>query len=606
MKKRNLLSIILLALVLFLTSIPCQPVEAQEMISQDKYDFELLINDQKFTLLSSVQDLIDLGFETDDDLSELELGSYRYTNVDFYLGKSKAGFTAKIANFTPNRINADQGLVYGLRLDSDSKYGVPFTLSGNITENSTLDEVKASFGLPTTVTTFDTGTTSLEYGIMENSYSLRFDQDNKLTNVRIEFSGNYRKDENSEETRQNVNKTGYKDKMRFALSEDLFDYTFYLDYNYIQLPVLVSDLMEDGWILAVKPVDTISSSTYESGFYLEKNNQFLKTSLFNPDANEQAVENCYVDTIAVSTHAHPYRQSCFVPLELSRGVVLGQTKKEDLITAYSDDYVLEESSKENVSTVTVSMPRKSSRYYEFIFVDDILARVNFSNSRFTEPYEPEVEIAPSYFVEGIEAILKDSNNSSSSANVEEETTETVTEEEVEENGVEVEEEEEKDEPELSDESIEKTDEAKSPNAKESRKLGAPIPVHNMKVFRSWANNPWLNGEKPRVNDSDEDSYYNTYKTSYCRDGGVKFLTNYNYAKIQGTIAFPRDAIFDTDEGYIEIYGDDELIFTSKKFNIETKAEEFEVDISKYEKVLMEWKGYYRHATLYDCVFIPFE
>ena len=116
------------------------------------------------------------------------------------------------------------------------------------------------------------------------------------------------------------------------------------------------------------------------------------------------------------------------------------------------------------------------------------------------------------------------------------------------------------------------------------------------------------------NQYSEDSYGNTYNTSFSlSSGSVIYNLNYKFKQFQCTIACPAGIQYSSfrDSAEVTIYGDDELLYKSPKINNETKPIPISLDTSGVEILKISWEsnggnvwlnwGYF--ATLFDAILI---
>lgn len=392
---KKILSFLLL-ITLSLTLLLALPVRAEEELSQDKYDFELKLNGKLFRFLETSDHFLEVtGLDKPDSFWQGWKEPYDIATPIYCLTEE----------IDPE---SEPKVVIGFLNGNQGGEMMPFELSGGITQDSNLDEVVQVYGMPSREYFYTDGNIGLDYGLPNSRYRLIFDPEGLLESLQIYHQYEYQNPENADEIRVQQFKagTGKSDGKRLALSEDLFDYTFYMDYAYYQLPVQPTELAKDGWLLVQKEQDTIPAG--ESGGYsiLEKNNQFLLSELLNPSEKELPAEEADLMTIDVrSLENHPDRGPTRVHLELPRGIILGESTRDEVEKAYGGDYKMEEQEvhvREGYTRLELRHPEREDEGYDFTFYRDILVEVRINAKRAPETYQAELEEAPEYFVKALE------------------------------------------------------------------------------------------------------------------------------------------------------------------------------------------------------------
>ena len=89
----------------------------------------------------------------------------------------------------------------------------------------------------------------------------------------------------------------------------------------------------------------------------------------------------------------------------------------------------------------------------------------------------------------------------------------------------------------------------------------------------------------------EDNYANSYASSfYATSGGVTFLLNYKYKTFSGVVASAKGHQADVSHSsaQLEIYAGDTLLFSSGDMNNTSPLTTFELDVSGYERITLQW------------------
>ena len=375
---------------------------AASLDAKSPYEFKFQVNGENLALHDPVQKLLDLGFVCEEELGEIKLDAFTGIFLKFYLGNDYHGAYVTVANFGEDQITADQAVIAGIQFETAENYLVPFQLYGGITENSSLEELRAAFGQSTDERKAEYGT-NLEYGINRSKYQFMFDNDGKMTQVQLNYSEPLELPENFLEIQKSVKKHGVEDGKRLALSEDPFAFSFYLDHAYYQMPASIADLMADGWMLVVKPAESIPAQNTQSGLMIMKDNQFMRVTLINTSDKEAAAEDCAIYSLLVASEGIDWQGVTRKPLEISRGIVLGKSTLAEFKEAYADStrFAIEEEYDESTELTSVSLqqPGNSSYSYYLKFKNDILVQVEMSIFKTPVAYEPQWEEASPEFLE---------------------------------------------------------------------------------------------------------------------------------------------------------------------------------------------------------------
>ena len=114
---------------------------------------------------------------------------------------------------------------------------------------------------------------------------------------------------------------------------------------------------------------------------------------------------------------------------------------------------------------------------------------------------------------------------------------------------------------------------------------------------------------------EEDNYGNKYEHSFSAENStVAYLVNFKYQTFSGTVGFPKGQEADSfrSSATLKIYGDGKEIAKFVDVTADTKPQFFELDISAYEKVTLEWncaggnvwRNWGHFATVFDGVLVP--
>ncbi len=143
----------------------------------------------------------------------------------------------------------------------------------------------------------------------------------------------------------------------------------------------------------------------------------------------------------------------------------------------------------------------------------------------------------------------------------------------------------------------------------------PLILGEMEIFENdTEGGSWVT----KTNQTDkylEDNYSNTYKHSLSVGcGSLTYLVNFKYQTFRGTVAFPKGLESDgpRSSASLYIYGDGEKIAEFLDIDESSKPEYFELDISRFERIVLKWTcegyniwqdwGYF--ATIFEGEMIP--
>lgn len=129
---------------------------------------------------------------------------------------------------------------------------------------------------------------------------------------------------------------------------------------------------------------------------------------------------------------------------------------------------------------------------------------------------------------------------------------------------------------------------------------------------------YQNGEENvKKNETLKDNYGNSYNTSMSigYQGSISWKLGGEYEKFDGVIACPEgySSGFTTSDVTVRIYGDDQILYTSSPSGPESAPQEFNVNVSGYDTLRVEWDCDYtfnlwynwsNYATIYDGQLTP--
>lgn len=143
----------------------------------------------------------------------------------------------------------------------------------------------------------------------------------------------------------------------------------------------------------------------------------------------------------------------------------------------------------------------------------------------------------------------------------------------------------------------------------------PVLLGEMEIFKNDTKGGSMASKTDEADAFEEDNYGNKYEHSFHAEcGSVVYLVNFKYKTFSGTVAFPKGVESDSfrTSATLRILGDGKEIAKFADFTSDSKPQLFELDITAYEKITLEWKstgdniwrnwGYF--ATIFDGVMEP--
>ena len=311
-------------------------------VSENLYDFQVKIDGVVYQFPTTVEEFEKNGWELligSYDDKELAPGSRTY---DTTFRKDGMEFDITIRNLDTSVLEIKDCLVVGLELDSYYNNLPPVELSKGVTFDSTLAEILEALGNPSDE--YDGYSYYINYSDKQGEYSFTFESKEdgtKLSALEIQNDRGYEDlitiDPNKEYSVPEIVSNYQKSE---AFTEDIYDFVIKLEGEFYQLPVPLSVLLEDGWVIVTKDIVEIPAYDYDYGFEIRKGNQVLDVTLMNYDKSAQIPENCFVVGMDVGGYNGTFN------LELAHGVTL-DSSVEELIAAFGEPTEITEYSYSN-------------------------------------------------------------------------------------------------------------------------------------------------------------------------------------------------------------------------------------------------------------------
>lgn len=276
-----------------------------------------------YTDLESV--LADLGWTADDDMNDMtaELDPYQYTTLYFDKGDDK--ITVDVINFGVNSRPAGECVAGGLAIDSiwvkDTSLDVQLP-GGIVRGTSTLDDIKSAYG-PASDTYEGDLYTQLAY--RTDSYeeiTLKVYKDSGVlmdVDVRdFEKPEGFVEGEASTEVPAAV--AAYEKPA--ALSDDPLQYQIRLENNVYSLPVPVSTLVADGFVIDEDNSEATVMGGSTGWVTLRLGGQQMQVLASNFEKDAVTIENCWVTDISAG------KQDLDIDAELPGGITVGMSQAD--------------------------------------------------------------------------------------------------------------------------------------------------------------------------------------------------------------------------------------------------------------------------------------
>ena len=353
--------ILLMTFVVLLTG--CGNKKEKSPLSDDIYDFEVMIAGDIFKFPTTVEAFEEKGWELViggyEDEEELDPGERTY-DVNFKKGNME--FYVVIRNLDNSVLAIEDCVVVGFDVYyEDFEKTSLVELSKGITLGSTLADVIVAYGEPDyTSDDYIVSSSSyyyLNYVDEHGEYYFFFESNNPSEKiVSINVTNNRDADKLvalSEDKEYEVPLIVLNYEKPVEFTEDIYDFIVSLEGEMYQLPVPVSLLLEDGWVIVDNnlKIKEVGAYAYEFDFLIRKGNQVMGTMIANYDKNAQIPENCFIVEMQAIDN---------FDLELANGIRVGSSV-EELVAAFGEPTDISE----YISTANYSYKITYSIVYDF-------------------------------------------------------------------------------------------------------------------------------------------------------------------------------------------------------------------------------------------------
>ena len=294
-----------------------------DLASMNWSDYAVSINGTVLTFPTTFDALTPLGLENDDDPAATEIEPNQYGMLYFHLGEGR--ISVEFTNLDINVLPADQTVVTGIQLDKmflDDE-PVQIELPGGIKYGeSTLEDIETAYGKASDVYEGDMYTKLTYEQDIYNSVELEIDKESgKLSSVDIQ---NIKEPENMQKGEVNTDVPAEVAAYTLPeqLSDDLNAYEIQVEDTVYKLPVPVSVMIADGWVLDADGSDEIIAAKNFGWVTLSKNNQTIREIVRNHEDYATIPENCWLGSISLGL------QDADLEGSLPGGIHVGMTMEE--------------------------------------------------------------------------------------------------------------------------------------------------------------------------------------------------------------------------------------------------------------------------------------
>jgi|GEM_PF-1505914 len=308
---------------------------ASGTVSDDLYKYEVLINGIAYSLPTSFSTFEKNGWVgTDFVKSTLAPNKYKIA----YLKNGEQEMMINIANFGMDVSPLSKCYVGEVTIDSQNiKKGTTISIAKGITIGSTYDQVIAAYGKPSSEYKGDT-LVKLTYKSGDYSnYEISTDsKTKKVYSIKLEnLVPPVEAQTKSTDTTLPAVVKNYKAPS--SVGKDLLSFQVKYGGNFYKLPVPITELIKNGWVLTSDSSKVIAAKSSAVGVKLRKDNQVLRTQIENYSDKGEPLNHCF------ATYIEYYNNGAMIPLELPKGIT-EKSSIDQVIAAYGKPIKVEESS----------------------------------------------------------------------------------------------------------------------------------------------------------------------------------------------------------------------------------------------------------------------
>lgn len=310
--------------------------------SHDLYSFEIMLNGKSYTLPEDFSEFKANGWIIKDGNDDVIAPNEHVSGKFIKCEDSK--IEATFINNGKDELPADECEVGGIYVDKlATKKGTVLVLPKGIGFDSTKDDVIMAYGNPTNIN--DSQTRCVLYYEIKANQNASISIDKESGKVESIYINNFIDKKDASDKKNDDSSTEVPDsveqyKAPSELTDDISSFNVNYDGVLYHLPIPVSELVKNGWIIQESPKENIPARNSISGVVLRKGNQVITTTIYNDSPKAASVENCFLTEIREDELVNK------IPVVLPKGIRIGSSKAEVEsafsglnITKHEDSYV---------------------------------------------------------------------------------------------------------------------------------------------------------------------------------------------------------------------------------------------------------------------------
>ncbi|MBU3175548.1 hypothetical protein KPL47_04120 [Clostridium estertheticum] len=285
---------------------------ASVAISNDLYQYQVLINGIAYSLPAAFSTFEKNGWVGEDFLKST-LAPNKYKIV--YLKKGEQTMMINIANFGTDVLPLSKCHVGAITIDSENiKKGTTISIAKGITIGSTNAEVTAAFGKASSQYNGDTRIKLTYKSGTYSNYEISIDtKTKKVSSIKLENLAPPAKAA-AKSTDTNIPTVVKNYKAPSSVGKDLLSFQVKYGGKFYKLPVPITELIKNGWVLQSTSSKVIPAKSSAVGVELRKDNQVLRTQIKNYSDKGQPLKYCF------ATYIEYYNNGAVIDLDLPKGI----------------------------------------------------------------------------------------------------------------------------------------------------------------------------------------------------------------------------------------------------------------------------------------------
>ena len=329
-------------------------VAGPSAVSDNWKDFTFTLEGKVYGLPTHYQNFVNNGWKIDGTRSDIGEDDKipGYTRVYLYLSNGNTYFSAELTNMSGHARVAKDCDITEITIEANDE--LDLQLTGGIHCLSTVDEVQAAYGAPSSINSY-TDYASLKYEVDSYIYMsfLIYGETTKYNEITLcnvvaqERDATTPKDERPSYLDDYVAPT--------ELGSDVTSTVFQLDGVLYQLPCPVEEFLNNGWTVKRDSIGSLGAGNDEYGLTLTKDDCDINLTMINYSEYETYTKYCAVSGISISGYEFkdapkdivqlPGGVTNWTPLADAEAVYTGFSRYDGTyttsLTYNSDDYTVE-------------------------------------------------------------------------------------------------------------------------------------------------------------------------------------------------------------------------------------------------------------------------